>query len=532
MCATDQNDQRAVIGPGGEPGPVRQAFRVLLPCSLAYLALPVVLFLIGWLKWFFGVPAALAVVAALVVECAPRRSDDTVPASGWLPPAIVLAVSVCVLAVVLWFSGIGGAAPQSEDWLKHNALLRALIGSPWPAAAASPHGAFPIVYYTAYYLPAALVGKLAGFNAANHFLFLWSLAGMVIVAAWLFVLFGRFSLLPLACFLLFSGLDVPGLLVVSHFHENPFRFQHNLEVWAQQWQYESTLYHLFMAPQTAVGGWILTALTIHGVRRGAFGRDGILVLSLSTLWCPFITLGLFPLLVVDLLADRERPWRQRLRAYLTIPNLAGAVVGVPILFYYLAKLGPSPFSGGMPAGLVFFSPVVPVSPLEIFGKLVSFCLFEFGVYVMVIVRVERPRGSRERAIFLAAVTTLLVLPFFRFGYYNDLAMRASVPALFLLMLAVARVIGKVRGRDPWRILMVGLLLVGALTPYIEVRDQVRRLERSPISITKVRPNEAGDLWTLHATRYGRRFNFFGQYVGRPDSIFFRYLARRPSSKRP
>ena len=44
----------------------------------------------------------------------------------------------------------------------------------------------------------------------------------------------------------------------------------------------------------------------------------------------------------------------------------------------------------------------------------------------------------------AATTTLLVLPLFIMGRFNDLAMRASIPALFVVALLVLRALGSTR----------------------------------------------------------------------------------------
>ena len=47
-----------------------------------------------------------------------------------------------------------------------------------------------LTYYVAYYLPAALVGKIAGWTAANVVLFAWSATGAALAFLWLVVLSG------------------------------------------------------------------------------------------------------------------------------------------------------------------------------------------------------------------------------------------------------------------------------------------------------------------------------------------------------
>jgi hypothetical protein len=38
---------------------------VLLPTSLIYLALPMLIFVIGWLKWYFAIPTASLILSPL-----------------------------------------------------------------------------------------------------------------------------------------------------------------------------------------------------------------------------------------------------------------------------------------------------------------------------------------------------------------------------------------------------------------------------------------------------------------------------------
>ena len=67
-----------------------------------------------------------------------------------------------------------------------------------------------LTYYVAYYLPAALVGKIAGWTAANVVLFTWSAAGAALAFLWLVVLSEAPVWRCLAIFVLFSGLDLVG----------------------------------------------------------------------------------------------------------------------------------------------------------------------------------------------------------------------------------------------------------------------------------------------------------------------------------
>ena len=43
--------------------------RLLASCAVAYMVLPTILFLLGWVRPLFSVPAAMAVAAASVLLC-------------------------------------------------------------------------------------------------------------------------------------------------------------------------------------------------------------------------------------------------------------------------------------------------------------------------------------------------------------------------------------------------------------------------------------------------------------------------------
>ena len=67
---------------------------------------------------------------------------------------------------------------------------------------------------------------------------------------------------------------------------------------------------------------------------------------------------------------------------------------------------------------------------ELVRWLPVFYLTEFVVLSLLLWRC-RPQMGGDR-FFLASVTTLLMLPVYTFGYFNDLGMRASLPALMIL----------------------------------------------------------------------------------------------------
>jgi len=65
----------------------------------------------------------------------------------------------------------------------------------------------------------------------------------------------------------------------------------------------------------------------------------------------------------------------------------------------------------------------------------------------------------------------IALPGFEFGHSNDLAMRASIPALFLLAFAFARVVAQLTHpfeRSRLTIAALAIALLGTATPGLEI----------------------------------------------------------------
>ncbi len=186
--------------------------RYLLPLSLLYLAFPYFFFFAGWLKWYFALPGAALVVAPLLrVLREPGGDMELGPGGLKLRHLVIVFLAALVL---LGISGVGGYGYQDGDWAKHNAVFKSLVERPWPVVyRISSRDSVPLVYYIAFYLPAAYVGKLGGWTMANHALFLWALLGLVLAMLWFVALARRASRLLL--FILFSGLDIVGQLTVA-----------------------------------------------------------------------------------------------------------------------------------------------------------------------------------------------------------------------------------------------------------------------------------------------------------------------------
>jgi hypothetical protein len=467
--------------------------------TLVYLALPYYLFAWGWLRW----PYAAALTLLLLIPLAarwrrigqrPANDMDRLWPGGWHGVGLVLVTLVLLLP-----AGVGGIGYQLSDYTKHNAILHDLATKPWPAVLETQPNGEPqyfLVYYIAYYLPAAAVGRLVGLMAAHFALFAWTYIGLLLCARWVTRLVGGPAVVLIwAAWFLLSGMDVVfGTLLRT----KPG------EWWAEYWQYSGNYTLLVWVPQHMLGGWLCAALVMDDAEAGDLSQVGFAA-GLTGLWSPFVTIGLGPVLLVAILKRGVR----------SLPTIANFVVGPAVLLVAVLFLR-SVEQDKIPQGSIFrFHPWESVA-----FRWPYFCLGEFGVYALLIAPevLQRRDGVRwDRPWFLAAVIALLLIPGYYIGRGNDFGMRASIPSLFVFWIVLVRTLTS--GTLPWKscrgaILIVCLLVASALpikTLVYQVAHTQPRLNFAD-GTPEVTVNSLYELILPH-------------YRGKADSPFFRHLAR-------
>lgn len=133
--------------------------------TCAWLLLPVLAFMAGWMHWYISLPAAALLVWGIIKGARSSAPDrDGMPEQAPFP--LFTRQSLCVLAafiVVMIFSGWGGWVNQHPDHIVRNACLQELVSSPWPVV--FPDGDV-LIYNIGFWIIPALAGKLAGLDAA------------------------------------------------------------------------------------------------------------------------------------------------------------------------------------------------------------------------------------------------------------------------------------------------------------------------------------------------------------------------------
>ncbi|MEZ4731034.1 MAG: hypothetical protein R3E79_28270 [Caldilineaceae bacterium] len=514
----------------------------LMGATVGYLALPLLIFCIGWLRAPWAITATLLLLAGLWGTFATFRSEAQMVGgmSAWFRTVtgrgVAVTVTICTLLVLL--SGISGYGYQTGDWAKHEILLQDLVSYQWPVSYDYYGATVELVYYIAYYLPAAVIGKVGGVYLAMQTLALWTFIGLLLAVCWFALVTKRSLVLGLTFFVLFSGLSMVGFflrfytpftLVGAQSDLNSSILETHPALWSAVWQYSPHVRGLIWVPQHVLPGWLSMGLLLFTLQTTATRSSLWFIWALTALWSPFITVGLVPFLVADLLPRKGTTFFVRLRAYLSLPNAIGLGLLLLLGLFFITKLAPitSTVDPELRMGTVFAEAARWGNPVRLTAFYLLFCCLEFGIYFLL----DRYRSMENLLVmrwpYRLAFFWLAGLPLVVLGEHNDLTMRASIPALFFVAVMVGRNGFGVphRGRIHqllWRL----VLLVAALSPLYEIGYQV------------VRTYQRGDFYELHlnptrdlAEKYVLDPTTMQQYASRVDTFFFLHLAK-PSHSPP
>ena len=414
-----------------------------------YLALPVIIFMLTWIRPAGGIPAALLVGFALFL--ATRKKDDF--------PFIITrrTIFIAVGLAFLWcfFAGQGGFWYQSDDHWARNAIYRDLVYHSWPVVFEK----YDVLlnYYIGYWLVPALIGKIAlaiscsapvVWLIAKVALLLWStfsvtlcfllLADIVICKSTKKLFFA------VLFFILFSGMDIVGIYLTNG------NAGMHLEWWAKRYQYSSFTTCLFWVFNQAVPAWVATLLLLDDRRVENFAFCGLCIFISS----PIPLVGLLPIYVVvglqELIKTKDK--FALVKKAFSLQNIIACLIIFPICLIYYAnnaaiqrdtpaenkKITTEMNNIASPQS----SFVQPVPEKKSLSKVLikkaktavwfgTFYMLEAGVFLLILFR-----KHKKTILFWCLVVELFIIPFIHINAGADFAMRASIPPLVVLMTMV------------------------------------------------------------------------------------------------
>lgn len=498
--------------------------------SLAYIYIPMLLFYFAWTKLWIGLLCAATVFYGMfkliktIEETSEQTEDFVIHRKAFL-------LVLIFLLIICYYCGYGRLTPQAGDWYKHNAVLYDLVNKSWPVRYFNGSENSMLTYYIAQYLTPALVGKIFhSCKAAEIAMLFWNYLGLVLVylnlARLLHARSGKSQTLVAVGMIFFSG-----PLLLAHKLQELFFPDDLISVTSPHWlvslqlsreymlQYSSNFTLLrWVFPQVIVT-WLIVMLFIENRRE----IQNYVALMLPTLlYATLAFLGLLPLAFASAIWEvvknsRKGNLRIAVSRLFSKSNLLTAIVQGSVLmaYFYGNVFGDKPTD----IGLEFVTyPGINLARYFIFVG----CMV--GIYSLCLLK-----ENRKNLLFVVSVFELCILPFFRMGYANDLVMRASIPALFILFIACSSHLIKVfesgQEKCEWRtIILIITLCIGMVYPIEELSEVIK-------SDNLLAQDSAMEWPTLeiYASRYNEevpvdvRYNYYTYDY--EDSIFYKYVAR-------
>ncbi|MBL8080202.1 MAG: hypothetical protein JNM55_19690 [Anaerolineales bacterium] len=420
-----------------------------------YLTLPFIIFCLGWLRLTIAIPITVVIIFTLwrLLKLDPSIENKL--------PVNQVFYMLMITGLWVFLSGVGGYTFQNWDHNWRNAVLRDLISYDWPVFYSTPEKG-PItmlVYYVGYWLPAALAGKLLGWQFANFILFLWTWLGVLLVTLHISLKLKVSAIKISLLLILFSGMDEVGTLLFAKEYPTLWPPITHLEIWSGSLQYSSLTTQLFWVFNQAIPAWLCCALILESnsllfeqqrQSSRSFSRK-ILLWSLCFFFAPLASIGLFPYLVIAWFkqADFKSPFKN-LRIDLLLSS------GIIFLISYLF------FSSNSAAGQRGLQSIP-------FTDFLAFFLLEGGILWLLLA----PFKWRDISWITTGVL-LLTLPFIQIGNGRDFVMRASIAPLFYVMVMTGEIIFQNNTSRFYRFAIAVILVLGALTPLYEINRSIYR----------------------------------------------------------
>ncbi|MBL6454626.1 hypothetical protein JMJ55_04775 [Belnapia sp. T6] len=399
---------------------------------MAYLMVPVLLFLATWLAVWAALPVVLIALAAMALT------------PGWYGPWPVGRgmTAACLALGLLWAVGATGTHHllySAADWQIRDAVLLDLTIQPGPVAYTVGEQTWLLRAPLGYYMPAALIGHVLGFGAAQAALWAWTGLGLGLTLALLACLTS--AMVPArrgwvafavagALFISFGGLDIlPNIWLDWRAGVGPWAsWGRGGDWWARLFQYSGHVTLLLWAPNHALPAWLAALLLLRHGSEARFARAAALPLAAGVFWSPLSAAGAAALTMVALLRGGVGA---ALRAAFAPPNLLAVVVAIPLCLYLTAG-----------------STAIPHHPLlwehpEAWaaGRWLLFLAIEVLSWAACALLLVRGK------LLTASLVLLCLLPGYVFGPGNEMTMRGGIaPLVVLAVAAIAGLLAPVNGR--------------------------------------------------------------------------------------
>jgi len=477
--------------------------------TILFLILPWIIFVLGYLKLQYSIVFTVFILSIMYKFYINSFINQKFMTKYSTEKILFLLLFV---VLIIFFSGIGGLGFQTGDWEKHNFVLADLISHKWPVIyntqlySTTDVNSSSLVFYIAYYMFPALIGKISSWNVANYVLIFQSIVALFLTLSWVIYFVGkkRYIIIISLAFIFFSGADILGNYLNNIdiiFFDNVFHFEIYTDI-----QYSSFISQLFWVPHHAFSSWLTISLFIYYFQSTDNLFKLVLIFSISTLWSVYVATGLIPFIIAYLIINYKASVKVLKPNYLII--ITSFLCLFISFFFYISK-----------------SKTIENTSLFIIKDFITFLLFyveftviEWLLLFYLILRSEIFLQNKVSMLLFTSFIILLLCPILPFPSFYDFSARASIPSLFIINILLIKIIFDNQTLLKVRILICILLIIGTITSVNELGRSVKFWVNNTVHVPPV-ITEKSTLPLLTKPKYAK------QYMGNENSFFFRYLCK-------
>ena len=417
----------------------------LFASVILFLTIPLFMFFMGYLRLTVGIPLTLIFLGIVLYSISDCLNDpDGAKLLRYhhdLKIPVNYLVGFAVTALVLSFiSGTGEYIFTLQDHAFRRAILRDLIDYDWPViynystqtnpevqaifGLASGERAF--TYYFIYWMPAALVGKIFGFEAGNFALLIWNAIGIFLAFLTASAAIRKCTASVPFMFVFFSGLDVIPNVVYLFTQYEEWRW---LEGWVPSMSYVSNFRELASVYNQMIPCFLIVGLLMLSQNTRSMGLTGGILFAYS----PWAVFGILPIVLAYVCGKQlraEKPLKTLTNVF-SPSNIASALLLLVIFgSYYMSNSGA--------VSVRSFAWTHFDSIMKFVFAYIAFIAIEVLPFVILLYK----RASKN-PVFWAAIVALVLIPLYQISEMNDFNMRGSMPALFFFSILLSDVIADV-----------------------------------------------------------------------------------------
>lgn len=431
----------------------------IIGISLIFIIVPIIIFLFGFLKIYWAI-----LFSIIILLCYYKIwNNEKIIDNNIKFTKIELIVSVIIILIWLFFSGIGNFSYQNTDWDVRNAVFRDLIEYEWPVIFSTgkiEHATEDVlhtdkigfVYYFTYWLPAALIGKVFGLTIANIFLYIWTFVIIMLILYLLKVYLKKNTYLILYFLIFFSGMDILAIINKSDI----FGIEH-LEWWSIIIQYSSNTTLLYWVFNQSIISWLITILILIVKKESSI----LFIAPLLFAYSPFATIGIIPivgyLIIKKIFMEKDK--KNKIIKLIFSTEMLNILLILLVFGTYYLSADSSISKRGFILNLISMK-------MSVF--IILYCIFifvEVFIYFLFIIKNKKYNDG----LFKIICIELMLIPFYKMTKANDFCMRVSIVPLFILMIYFIRYVSEIKKQEKiTKIFVILIVLISIVTPLHEI----------------------------------------------------------------